>query len=89
MKRLLLGMAALGLFLGVTGQAKANYTFTTLDPPGSISIFTEAEGINSGGEIVGASPARPRPGPKAQGSTTAGRSWDVTLLTASSTATSG
>ncbi len=51
MRRLLLGMAALGLCVGVTGQAKAGYTFTTLDPPGSIR--TEAQGINSCGEIVG------------------------------------
>ncbi len=35
MKRLLLGTTALGLFLGVTGQAKADYMFSTLDPPGS------------------------------------------------------
>ena len=51
MKRLFLGMAALGLFLGVTGRAKADYTFTRLDPPGSIR--TETQGINSCGEIVG------------------------------------
>ncbi len=51
MTRLLLGMAALVLFLGVTGQAKADYLFTTLDPVGSIR--TEAQGINTNGDIVG------------------------------------
>ncbi len=51
MKKLLLGMAALGLFLGVAGQAKADYVFTRLDPPGSTR--TEALGINSSGHIVG------------------------------------
>ncbi len=50
MKRLLLG-TALGLFLGVTGQAKADYMFRRLDPPDSSR--TEALGINSYGHIVG------------------------------------
>ncbi len=52
MNRLLLRMAALGLCLGVTGQAEADYTFRTLNYPDS--TFTEAHGINSFGHIVGA-----------------------------------
>src|SRR5260370_6328131 len=44
-------MTALVLFLGVTGQAKADYLFATLDPVGSIR--TEAQGINPNGDIVG------------------------------------
>ncbi len=51
MKRLFFGMVVLGLFLGVTGQAKADYMFRTLDPPDSNR--TEALGINSYGHIVG------------------------------------
>src|SRR4051812_47733320 len=41
----------LGLFLEITGQAKANYIFTTIDVPGS--TLTNARGINDSGEIVG------------------------------------
>jgi hypothetical protein len=35
MKRVFCSLIVLGLFLGVAGQAKAEYTFTTLDVPGS------------------------------------------------------
>src|SRR5205085_7477310 len=48
--RFVLGLMALGLFLGVTGQAKAQ-VFTTLDVPGS--TLTLAHGINDSGQIVG------------------------------------
>src|SRR6516162_7157476 len=41
----------LGIFLSFAGQAAADYSFTTLDPPGSIR--TETQGINSCGDIVG------------------------------------
>ncbi len=51
MKRLLLSVAALGLFLGVTGRAKADYKFRTIDPPGSTR--PQAQGINGRGDIVG------------------------------------
>jgi hypothetical protein len=51
MKRVLLGLASLGLFLGNTVQVKADYLFTTLDVPGSTS--TRAQGINASGQIVG------------------------------------
>src|SRR5712692_4159089 len=44
-------LLALGLFLGVTGKAKADYVFTTIDPPGS--TFTEAHRIDTFGQIVG------------------------------------
>lgn len=44
-------LMALGLCLGVAGQAKADYTFTTLDVPGSDTTF--ANGINDSGQIVG------------------------------------
>ena len=56
MMRLLYGFVALGLLQGVTGQLKAQptYSFTTLDVPGSfISNSTFANGINSSGQIVG------------------------------------
>ncbi len=52
MKRLLLGLTALGLFLGVTGQAKADYVFTTIDVPGSTSTNSMGGGINDFGQIV-------------------------------------
>jgi uncharacterized membrane protein len=42
---------ALGLFLGLTVQAKADYDFTTIDVPDS--TLTNARGINSSGQIVG------------------------------------
>ena len=52
MKRLLLGMASVGLCLSTGGQAKADYTFRyPIDPPGSIR--TETQGINTRGDIVG------------------------------------
>src|SRR5262249_54434366 len=51
MKRILWGLVAAGLFLGVTGEGKADYEFTTIDVPGSIA--TEAYGINASGQIVG------------------------------------
>src|SRR6266849_4883914 len=44
-------LLALGLFLGVTGKAKADYVFTRIDVPGS--TFTEAHGINNSDLIVG------------------------------------
>lgn len=53
MKRLLLCVAGLVLFLGVTGQAKAQYSFTTFDPPGSTSTNPLGGGINDAGWIVG------------------------------------
>jgi uncharacterized membrane protein len=53
MKAHLCGLAALGIFLGVVGQAKgqASYVFSTFDVPGASS--TEAFGINDAGQIVG------------------------------------
>lgn len=53
MKRLFCSLMALGTFLGVASQAKAepSYDFTTLDVPHSSS--TNALGINSSGRIVG------------------------------------
>ena len=44
---------ALGLFLALTVQAKADddYDFTTIDVPGA--TFTNALGINASGHIVG------------------------------------
>jgi hypothetical protein len=51
MKRVFWGLVALGLFLGAAGQAKADYLFTTFDPPGS--TLTIAYGINDSGQIVG------------------------------------
>ena len=47
-------LLALGLFLGVTGKAKADYLFTSIDPPGS--TFTEAHRIDTFGQIVGPKP---------------------------------
>jgi probable HAF family extracellular repeat protein len=46
---------ALGLLVGVTGQATAqpSYTFSTLDVPGSSYASTFAQGINDSGQIVG------------------------------------
>src|SRR6266849_8026841 len=51
MNRFLYGLVALGLLLGVAGQAKAQYIFTTLDVPGS--TLTRALDINASGQIVG------------------------------------
>src|SRR5262249_30979582 len=51
MKRLLCGVVAWGLLVGLTGPAKAQYDFTTIDVPGAIS--TGATGINDAGQIVG------------------------------------
>jgi hypothetical protein len=50
-KRVLGGLVA--LFLGVTGQARAQpkYLYTTIDPPGSGEMFVS--GINTSGQIVG------------------------------------
>lgn len=44
-------LVAMCLSLGVTGQAGADYIFTTIDVPGSIS--TSAYGITPSGQIVG------------------------------------
>jgi probable HAF family extracellular repeat protein len=53
MKHLFCGLMALGMLVGLTGDTKAqpSYSFTTLDPPGS--TYTEAYGINNSGQIVG------------------------------------
>jgi probable HAF family extracellular repeat protein len=57
MKRYLCSLVALGLLQGVTGQVKAQrtYSFTTLDVPGSSFHTTsiDAYGINDSGQIVG------------------------------------
>jgi probable HAF family extracellular repeat protein len=53
MKRLLLGLVTLGLFLGVTAQAKADYDFTTYDVPDATSTNLGAAAINDRGQIVG------------------------------------
>lgn len=51
MKRHLCGLVAVGLLVGGVETAKAQYRFSTLDPPGSIA--TRAYGINDSGQIVG------------------------------------
>jgi hypothetical protein len=53
MKLYLCSLVALGLLLGVTGQAIAqpSYSFTTLDVPGSSATY--AQGTNDVGQIVG------------------------------------
>ena len=51
MKQLFCGLMALGLFLGMAGQAKAQYIYTTIDVPGS--SYTQAFGINDSAQIVG------------------------------------
>src|SRR5205823_14671400 len=51
MKRLSVGLVALGLSLGIPGWARGAYVFTTLDVPGAIS--TAANGISNAGQIVG------------------------------------
>jgi hypothetical protein len=50
-KRLLFGFVALGLFVDVAGQARADYIFTTLDVPAS--AVTQAYGINDATQIGG------------------------------------
>ena len=52
MKHVFSGLVALGVTLSLIGQVKADYTFTTLDVPGS--TYTEAFGINDAGQVVGA-----------------------------------
>jgi probable HAF family extracellular repeat protein len=56
-KRFLCSLVALGLLQGITGQVKAqpSYSFTTLDVPGSSSPIpeTQAFGINDSGQILG------------------------------------
>jgi hypothetical protein len=47
----MIAAVALGLFLGVTGQAKADYDFTTIDAPGA--TLTAAQEISASGQIVG------------------------------------
>ena len=51
MKSALCGLVSLSLLLGVAGQAKGDYIFTTIDVPGSTG--TAAFGINASGQIVG------------------------------------
>ena len=55
MKRYLCSLVALGLLVGVTGQAMAqpSYSFTLLDVPGSSKASAVALGINAPGQIVG------------------------------------
>src|SRR5438270_13184176 len=55
MKRYLCSLVALGLLVGVTGQARAqpSYSFTILDVPGSSKASAVALGINASGQIVG------------------------------------
>jgi hypothetical protein len=55
MKRSLCSLVALGLLVGVTGQARAqpSYSFTLLDVPGSSKASAVALGINASGQIVG------------------------------------
>ena len=55
MKRSLCSLVALGLLVGVTGQAMAqpSYTFSTLEVPGSSKASAVALGINASGQIVG------------------------------------
>ena len=51
MKRLLYALVASSLLVGLTGPAKAQYDYTTIDVPDS--TFTYAFGINDAGQIVG------------------------------------
>ena len=51
MNRLLCGFAAWGLLVGLTGPARAQYDYTTIDVPGS--TYSLASGINDAGQIVG------------------------------------
>jgi hypothetical protein len=50
-KRFVFGLMTLGLLVGLTGPAKAQYSFTTLDVPGATA--TLAVGISDAGQIVG------------------------------------
>ena len=52
MKRVFYACAAWVLLVGLTGPAKAQYTFTTIDVPGAAN-GTVAYGINDAGQIVG------------------------------------
>ena len=51
MKRLRCGFAAWCLLVGLTGPARAQYDFTTIDVPGAND--SRAYGINASGQIVG------------------------------------
>src|SRR5579871_6728048 len=51
MKRQLCGLLALALSLGATAPAHADYTFTSIDVPGSDN--TSPGGVNSSGQIAG------------------------------------
>src|SRR6516225_8913297 len=51
MERLFCAFAAWILLVGLTGPAKAQYTFTTIDVPGARETFPN--GINDAGQIVG------------------------------------
>jgi uncharacterized membrane protein len=51
MKHVFFGFLALGLMLSPMGLAKADYTFITLDVPGSTGTYPG--GINASGQIVG------------------------------------
>jgi len=51
MKQLLCGLIVLVLFASRLEPGHADYTFTTLDVPGSPS--TSAYGINNSGQVVG------------------------------------
>ena len=51
MKRVFYACAAWVLLVGLTGPAKAQYTFTTIDVPGIYD--TQAFGINAASQIVG------------------------------------
>jgi probable HAF family extracellular repeat protein len=55
MKQWFCGLLAVGLLVGVTGQAMAqpSYSFTTLDVPGPFFFSPSASGINASGQIVG------------------------------------
>jgi probable HAF family extracellular repeat protein len=55
MKQWFCGLLAVGLLVGVTGQAMAqpSYSFTTLDVPGPFFFSPSAQGINDSGQIVG------------------------------------
>src|SRR5262249_2032632 len=55
MQRCLCSLVALGLLVGVSGQAMAqpSYSFTILDVPGSCKASAIALGINASGQIVG------------------------------------
>jgi hypothetical protein len=50
MKRVLGGLMAMSLFLSIAGQARAEFTFTTLDVPGAVE--TIVNGINNSGQMA-------------------------------------